>query len=591
MSPNSLATAAVVLAYLIGSIPFAYVIVRAVKGIDIRTVGSGNVGATNASRVLGLKGFLAVFLLDLLKGLLPTIGFPALVRYYGGHAAGDLPILIALATILGHNFPVYLQFRGGKGVATSLGALLGLDWMAALVAVVVFGVSLRVNRYVSLSSVVGALAFVVVHFAEVIFLEKKSAWDRDHLAFSVLTLGLFAMLIWRHRKNWARIREGTEPKISRRRRAPSGRAATWLLAFMAVVGVVALLAMRLTRTASVDCGPFTLVDVGRVKTGHQRAIRPVFAEGGRVLGVLCPRYNRLMIYRVADDRSLTLTSDVMLDGQPMALSATRQGFLVLERPSGDSRHIMPGNLQGYDFDGKKTGVNVSVGYYPSEMAVIDDASAALVLTTGLAEGNAKLGLPALEVVDLKLGRVVSRVPFDRAGDNPWRISVASNERNVAVALQGSNEVAAIDLTDRSQPVLLGRTPLSAGRVPYPSIAGDEWILMPVESDRDFALAPAPGLARPVNPLIDYVVSVQVDESTLEVRKLASSATLGTLPLRGSGNFTEIRPTGVACSPERGLIAVTSRSGGVHMIAMQPKDGGSVGKIAGHVEGHAESRLK
>src|SRR3954452_13347546 len=111
MTPTGLASISVVLAYLIGAIPFAYVLVRAIKGIDIRTVGSGNVGATNASRVLGLRGFLLVFGLDMLKGLLPTIGLPALVRWLGGQSVADLKVLIALATILGHNFPIYLQFK------------------------------------------------------------------------------------------------------------------------------------------------------------------------------------------------------------------------------------------------------------------------------------------------------------------------------------------------------------------------------------------------------------------------------------------------------------------------------------------------
>jgi glycerol-3-phosphate acyltransferase PlsY len=160
-----------------------------------------------------------------------------------------------------------------------------------------------------------------------------------------------------------------------------------------------------------------------------------------------------------------------------------------------------------------------------------------------------------------------------------------------VALQGSNEVAAIDLTDRSRPVLLGRTALAPKRVPYPSISGDEWILMPVDSDREYTLATASGSARDLSPLSGYLVSVQVDESELDVRKLASSASLGTFPLRGSGNLGEIRPTGVACSPERGLIAVTSRSGGVHMISIQPTLGTPLAVTAEREETNPESRQR
>ena len=107
---------AILAAYLIGSIPTAYLIVRAIKGIDVRTVGSGNVGATNAGRVLGSRGFLAVFGLDLLKGLLPTLALPEAARLWGGPQTPWLPVVVAAGTILGHNYPIYLQFQGGKGV-------------------------------------------------------------------------------------------------------------------------------------------------------------------------------------------------------------------------------------------------------------------------------------------------------------------------------------------------------------------------------------------------------------------------------------------------------------------------------------------
>src|SRR5687767_844242 len=113
--------AAVAASYLIGSIPFGYLTALWARGIDIRTLGSGNIGATNVGRILGFRFFLLVFLLDLLKGLLPTIAFPAMVRAWGGVALPELSVLVALAAILGHNFPAYMNFRGGKGVATSLG--------------------------------------------------------------------------------------------------------------------------------------------------------------------------------------------------------------------------------------------------------------------------------------------------------------------------------------------------------------------------------------------------------------------------------------------------------------------------------------
>src|SRR5262245_57516327 len=155
MTANALALLAVLAAYLIGAIPFAYLVARGIKGIDIRTVGSGNVGATNVGRVMGFRYFLLVFGLDVLKGLLPTLGFPSGVAALAGREVPSLGVLVALATILGHNFPIYLRFRGGKGVATSLGAMAALDPVASVMSAVGFATFLLVTQYVSLSSILG----------------------------------------------------------------------------------------------------------------------------------------------------------------------------------------------------------------------------------------------------------------------------------------------------------------------------------------------------------------------------------------------------------------------------------------------------
>ena len=116
--------------YLVGSIPFGYLVYYWARGVDIRTVGSGNIGATNVGRQLGFRYFLLVFALDVLKGLVPTLGVPLGIKSMGIEPTADLPVFVALASILGHNFPVYLKLQGGKGVATSLGALLALDPIA-----------------------------------------------------------------------------------------------------------------------------------------------------------------------------------------------------------------------------------------------------------------------------------------------------------------------------------------------------------------------------------------------------------------------------------------------------------------------------
>ena len=164
-SSFALSVLAVAAAYLVGSIPFGYLIAYAVRGIDIRTVGSGNLGATNVGRTLGFRYFLLTLLLDLLKGYLPTIGFPWLLRWLTGSCPVDLPVLLASAAILGHTFPIYLGFKGGKGVATSLGGVLALDPVSCGIAAFAFGIFLLLCRYVSLSSLLAGVVFAAAHFA------------------------------------------------------------------------------------------------------------------------------------------------------------------------------------------------------------------------------------------------------------------------------------------------------------------------------------------------------------------------------------------------------------------------------------------
>ncbi len=213
MLPGLISVIAVAAAYFLGAIPFAYVLVRWRKGIDIRTVGSGNVGATNAGRVLGFPYFLLVFALDVAKGFLPTWGLPRLAEMIVGTRLPWLAVPVGLATILGHNFPIYLSFRGGKGVATSLGALIALDPVACLGAAATFGVVLVVTRFVSMSSVLGGCGFAAVHFATV-----ERPWSREQVGMTLLTILLLALLTIRHRKNFVRIAAGTEPKVPLRPR-------------------------------------------------------------------------------------------------------------------------------------------------------------------------------------------------------------------------------------------------------------------------------------------------------------------------------------------------------------------------------------
>lgn len=204
-------------AYLVGSIPFGVIISR-FHGVDLRTRGSGNIGATNVGRVIGAKWGYLCFVLDTLKGLGPVLGMGA---YLGG--TGGVPPLesqaawlaVAFAVIAGHVFSVYLKFRGGKGVATSLGVLLGFypyfTW-AGLAALGVWVAVVLIWRYVSLASIVAAASFPAL-FVGTCVLAARPVWRLwPLLAFAV---AMALLVIARHRGNIARLLKGTENKIGR----------------------------------------------------------------------------------------------------------------------------------------------------------------------------------------------------------------------------------------------------------------------------------------------------------------------------------------------------------------------------------------
>jgi glycerol-3-phosphate acyltransferase PlsY len=189
-----------VFGFLLGSVPFAYVISKAVAGIDIRKVGSGNVGATNVARVLGWKWGSLVFLLDALKGFLPVFIVRLLVPYNI-----ELALATGLAPILGHVFTPFLGFRGGKGVATSLGVFLALSPVGVLIGLIVWIITVLLTGYVSLGSLLGSLSA----FLWILFLDP----NRTSLPFLVISALVVALIWFRHRGNIRRLIRGEEPKI------------------------------------------------------------------------------------------------------------------------------------------------------------------------------------------------------------------------------------------------------------------------------------------------------------------------------------------------------------------------------------------
>lgn len=197
---------AIVLAYLLGSIPFGYLAGRA-RGIDIRTVGSRNIGTTNVFRSLGKGWGVAVLVADVGKGLAAVLIADALTDGAGW------PILAAAAAVIGHVAPVWLRFKGGKGVAVAAGALIGLMPLASLILVGGWVVIVLVTRYVSVASIAAAVAFTPLAWA--------LGYGWEYLVFAAV---VSALVLWRHRGNMKRLAAGEELRFGRRGAGSDGAA-------------------------------------------------------------------------------------------------------------------------------------------------------------------------------------------------------------------------------------------------------------------------------------------------------------------------------------------------------------------------------
>jgi glycerol-3-phosphate acyltransferase PlsY len=213
-----LAILSMLIAYLLGSIPFGFLIGKA-KGVDVRDHGSGNIGATNVVRTVGKKEGIAAFFLDFLKGLVAVIivqrflapGPQGTWSDPGPNFVAWFGILAAICVILGHNYTCWLGFKGGKGIATSAGALMALMPGVLVAALAVWTVVFLATRYVSLASLVAAACLPV-------FEALKMLLGMGEPAYLLVTLVLCALAFWRHRSNIEKLRRGEEHKWEGKRK-------------------------------------------------------------------------------------------------------------------------------------------------------------------------------------------------------------------------------------------------------------------------------------------------------------------------------------------------------------------------------------
>ena len=206
-------------AYLLGSIPTGFLVAKA-KGIDIRAVGSGNIGATNAMRVLGKPAGIAVLLMDVVKGYLASAIFPAMLYniffaqswadVFENHPAEfqmRFKLLAGICAVLGHNYTCWLKFKGGKGIATTAGVYLALAWPALLIALAVFVLAIGLTKYVSVGSIAGAIAL------------PAAVWifTPNNTLLGIVTTALGALAIYKHKGNIQRLMAGTENRLGQKK--------------------------------------------------------------------------------------------------------------------------------------------------------------------------------------------------------------------------------------------------------------------------------------------------------------------------------------------------------------------------------------
>ena len=188
------------ISYLIGSIPTGYIIVKLFTGQDIRQTGSGSTGATNVKRIMGKKWFFIVLLLDGIKGILPVVLTEIFATNYT--QIGLLPVLAAIAVILGHSKSIYLKFTGGKSVASGIGTIIALNWMAGIVIAAIWACITYFSKYVSLGSIVA------------LSLSPLVMWIFHAPIAYILYCGMGAVyIIWLHRENVKRLLKGEESKV------------------------------------------------------------------------------------------------------------------------------------------------------------------------------------------------------------------------------------------------------------------------------------------------------------------------------------------------------------------------------------------
>jgi glycerol-3-phosphate acyltransferase PlsY len=587
-----------IFAYLIGSIPFGYLLVKSLKGQDLRQIGSGNIGATNVRRVMGWTGFFTVLVLDALKGYGPVVGFPLLAQSVAGWPPSPwFPPALAVMTILGHNFPLYLKFRGGKGVATSLGAVFGLAPLGIGLAVIGFLASLGLTGWVSLSSLVGGAIFLVYWFISV----DNPFFSTDSFSTIVFLL-LYVMMILRHRANLKRILQGTEPKIWNRESKSfgsnqptrTGRVASGVIPILAIPALALVIGTghHWSRPTGFENDILSIQATERIPARWQRATHLAWWQNSSRLAVSHPRFNRIAIHEWNEQNRSFFSREIELEGRPEAIATDPTdaipSLLILQSAGFEGVHLKPGWIQAFDTNLNPLGDRFEVGDYPKDLVILPRLCAAAVLTAGRAEGDPNRDPPRISLIELDErgcpARVRSYVELNNPLDQPQSLAVRQDETAtyLAVACFRSRRVIGFDIHDATSPRELGAItlPFEPGGL---SFSGHRLVVAAHYEGRlalvDAWSCPPQIVELPPSPLQGQVVCLgsnhcliaQPHDSSLILVDFRKMATHETVAVRGFANLTGTRPHFMAFDPNTGRLAVANYSGGsVHLFSTKIK---------------------
>ena len=200
-------------AYAIGSVNFSVILSRKLAGFDVREKGSGNAGTTNMLRSVGKKAAIFTLILDILKGVIAIIIALIVSKFFENQDPAILASIAGVCVVIGHTFPIFFEFRGGKGVATSLGVLLVINWQIGLICLVFALILMALTKMVSLGSIMAAILFpVLTVFIADNYIVESSAGNR--FAYIIFGIAMALIVVFNHRSNLKRILNGTENKLS-----------------------------------------------------------------------------------------------------------------------------------------------------------------------------------------------------------------------------------------------------------------------------------------------------------------------------------------------------------------------------------------